>query len=440
MYSVLIVDDEPRHRRGLANMVAELRPDYSVFEAKNGKQALEMINTTNIEIVLTDIRMPIMDGLQFMENLGDRKSDIKVIIISGYNYFKYAQQALRLGAFDYMLKPVDVNKVTEVLELTERALQKERSEKYDRENTIKLLTKSMPVYLERRMNRWINGTLKNNEMEEVKDLFHLSSKKTIIVTEIKRSEFESIYTDSDALEEIRTNIEEYIAEALKPIGSSISFYLEDCPNRLISIVELYMDIVYKQEETKTLLMDFITRLETEYELHVLIGVGNLFAAIDGSERISYEAAVKAVESKFHLGFGRVLFPCEYMEDVSLNLEERKNTKNNDIIITCMKYIDEHYMEELSLDSISERYYFNPSYFSSIFKNYTGVNVSDYLMNVRLKKAKELLREPIIRVYEVAIQVGYKDAKYFNRIFKKKLGMTPEEYRRNLYKKEIPMHE
>ncbi|UUZ81328.1 AraC family transcriptional regulator [Paenibacillus sp. P26] len=102
-----------------------------------------------------------------------------------------------------------------------------------------------------------------------------------------------------------------------------------------------------------------------------------------------------------------------------------------MIEKCIAYIDSHYMEDLSLELVSGRFFFSPNYLSSFFKNHLGMTFSKYLSHIRLKKAVELLKSTDMKVYEIALRVGFKDDKYFYRVFRGRFGLTPDEYRRNL---------
>lgn len=153
MYKVLVVEDEPRHRRCLAGMINELRPEYEVIEARNGKEALDITVAEPIKFVITDIKMPVMDGLDFIQALNCRNMDIKVIILSGYAYFEYAQAALRLGAFDFVLKPVNQAKVDEMLKKVEDKIEEEIREQQEKEKIKKQLDNALPAYLEWQLNK-----------------------------------------------------------------------------------------------------------------------------------------------------------------------------------------------------------------------------------------------------------------------------------------------
>ena len=119
----------------------------------------------------------------------------------------------------------------------------------------------------------------------------------------------------------------------------------------------------------------------------------------------------------------------FLLEIGKNINFQKEIKGVDVLEHCRDYLDKHYMEEITLDMIAEKYYFNASYFSTIFKNYFGKSFSNYLIEIRMKKAKELLVSSDEKIKEITNKVGYNDANYFIRAFKKYYGYTPEEYRR-----------
>jgi two-component system response regulator YesN len=113
------------------------------------------------------------------------------------------------------------------------------------------------------------------------------------------------------------------------------------------------------------------------------------------------------------------------------IENRKNNKNQLIIQLCMEYMGEHYMEDLALDQIAQKFFFSPTYFSSFFKIHTLMTFTEYLLKLRLEKAKELLLDGERKISDVAASVGYRDAGYFIRLFKRDCGLSPDDYRKNL---------
>ncbi|GJM69155.1 hypothetical protein HMSSN036_13710 [Paenibacillus macerans] len=120
MLNILVVDDEPKHRKGLSRMLQGLNPKCNIFHARDGAEALESISVHPVDLVFTDIQMPVMGGLEFMEHLARRGGNESVIIMSAYSEFAYAQRALQLGACDYLLKPVEEHKIAPLLAKAEQ--------------------------------------------------------------------------------------------------------------------------------------------------------------------------------------------------------------------------------------------------------------------------------------------------------------------------------
>lgn len=532
MYKVLVVDDEPKHRKGLANVIRKYRPDYEVLEARDGLEALSVITSTNVDILITDIRMPNMDGLQLIESMGDRIKSTKVIILSVYGYFEYAQKAISLGAFEYILKPFEESSVDDILKRVEDKIEQERLEMKEKESLAKQLTTALPVYLEHQLNKWIKGNLNKSELEEIEKIFPYKGNGAVIVSEIYRNDSSILNYSNEEIDEIKMNIKYWMKEVIKPLGHSITFFLSEKTNNMVTIINSSKKLNLTSPENVERFKQFINNLKVEYGFYVTLGIGSESDNIFEQVSVSFAHGQTALSYKFYMGVGNVIayhdivlnpykpVLSKYKEEESLadaitqmdkeksvrimndifdrilsnghplpeqlidsiehiilkqvkivenllqeeeynkflmdirmklngceeyselrqkvngilsdiiNIQEyKRNYKNDSIIMECKKYIDEHFMDELSLELIAQKFYFNPSYFSCFFKNYTGISFSEYLFNTRMQKAKELLKNTDYKIYEIAVKVGYKDPGYFNRIFKRKFGIAPDEYRR-----------
>lgn len=153
MYKILIVDDEKIERNGIKLLLKQLDHEFEVSEAGNGMIALDMIKENEYDILLTDIKMPFMDGMELIEKVYEMKRNLKYIIFSGCSDFSYAKQAVRLGVADYILKPVDIkefkstiNKV--VAELDELKLEqnlKDKSMEFFSEHLLFMATNGAPI-------------------------------------------------------------------------------------------------------------------------------------------------------------------------------------------------------------------------------------------------------------------------------------------------------
>ena len=118
-----------------------------------------------------------------------------------------------------------------------------------------------------------------------------------------------------------------------------------------------------------------------------------------------------------------------MSDLIENFEKKKETKEQKPITEAKRYIQKHYLEPLKLEDVSKRIGFNATYFSSVFKKETGKNFLDYVTELRMNKAKQLLCSGEMSVNDVAEAVGYQDLKYFSRLFKKNAGISPSDYKK-----------
>ena len=122
MIHILIVDDEKIEREGLKYLLSMDEGQRKVFEASNGKQALQILRTEEIQLLLTDIKMPHMDGLELSRKAKEEKPDLQVVIFSGYSDFSFAQEAIRYGVTEYILKPVDPDDFHSVIKKVEQKI------------------------------------------------------------------------------------------------------------------------------------------------------------------------------------------------------------------------------------------------------------------------------------------------------------------------------
>lgn len=121
--------------------------------------------------------------------------------------------------------------------------------------------------------------------------------------------------------------------------------------------------------------------------------------------------------------------ADYVNRIIEGIADRKNHKNERIIELCRAYLAEHYMEDLALETVARRFFFSPAYFSSFFKSHTSLTFTEYLLRLRMEKAKEMLKDGSRKISEIALSVGFRDAGYFTRIFKRETGFSPEEFRK-----------
>jgi two-component system response regulator YesN len=528
---ILIVDDEPRHRRGMKNMILTLRPADLVLDAKDGAAALALIKEERPDVVLTDIRMPNMDGLEFLGMLERENMKPKVVMVSAYDRFEYAQTAMRHGAYDYLVKPVDEDKVKSLLQRVEAALRAETIRDSESE-TLKLkLQEAASAYRKRLLLSWMNGILSEAEREELAGLDWLRGPGAIILTQFHPATGESGDSGTGALiAEMERVCGRYGAACTLPLDVSQGGACE-----LLTLLpwlsppfaegeqgvgpadeaELLQDLKSLNEawHRRGRLCHTVGRARNsmweegqrafrharsasayhfyEREGGVLVGGEPLASRVSGAaidsealyealQRSDPEAAIEMNAKAFErLADGWRLPPSSLKEHAALLLmkiksrnrehvdrevggelaqaavtgvpacrtyleltalmEEKlrevhaalhagKDGRDKELAEECLKWIAEHRKEPVTLESAAERFYFNPSYFSTWIKNNTGRTFTEHLLEARMNSAAKLLADSRLKIYEVAKECGYSDTKYFCRVFKKQFGLSPERHR------------
>lgn len=531
MHHVLVADDEPRHRRGIADMVKMLRPDYRVFMAKDGEEAFKIIESNHIDILLTDIRMPNMDGLQLIEKLGARTESLKVVILSVYGHFDYARQAIKLGAFDYMLKPLEQKDMEDMLLKLDEAIAKQQSHFRAGELVKQKLSSAIPVYEQHLLTRWMRAEVSEEELHEIMSSFPNQHKGFVVLAQFDHGQIRHFYTP-DEFEEVKRSFKDWISQSLQALGQSISFFLEGMEPILASVITPTQSLEWLLKKDMERLTQFIEQVGIEFELTVSVGIGGYAADLYHEAHRSFVQAQHALDYAFYYGRGKLVFyddiaydpfkpalmlPSDngitaalngldreqavaalqqllerlmqgsypspahlkdsmlymlltqikaneamlrneeasnliaemefqipacttlqelkdksalYLHRIIASIESRKNNKNQRIIELCMAYLAEHYMEDLSLEVVAKRFFFSPAYFSSFFKSHTSMTFTEYLLRLRIDHAIAQLQDGDKKISEIALSVGFRDAGYFTRIFKRETGMSPEEYRKN----------
>jgi len=538
MYRVLVVDDEPIHCRELVNMIRSLRSSYEVAEAANGVSALEILNKEEFDILITDVKMPLMDGLQLIEALGERANKIKIVILSGYDYFDYAKRAIKLGACDYLLKPVDEDIIEAMLRRVEGLLEIQIAEEKAREKLQEQLNIAYPLYIDNVMNKWVKGELGEDEAKKLDGVFQNEGYCRFFLIQAFSIESSALNDNNpNKYDEIKPYLRDIVFSHLEQFGLTLSFFLE---NKRVVIAGIIKSL--KSEDT-----DYKNRLEhqlkqladiiyEERHLKIRAGVSSSHKCMSGDFKEAYRNAYKEAVNALDYGFyktGVVNFYDEdeaileidallindaletkiknavmsndrnmagdlvryelrrivengklppdkilsYTEDLifafsnfvfhtvgKIHCDEHKakirqtlatcvdyltlvrvsenlvmdifksagdisKSRSSYIVQKCVDYICENLHEDLSVEVLAEKFHFNVSYFSTIFKKNTGKGLSDYITDARMHKAAQLLKMNNEKVYKIAKKVGFDDVKYFCKIFKKKFGVTPNYYRK-----------
>ncbi|MHA6530599.1 helix-turn-helix domain-containing protein [Paenibacillus sp. BAC0078] len=503
MYDILLVDDEPAHLSGLSGMLRRLRPEYGIVTARNGREAADKCSARSFQIIITDIRMPLMDGLHFLEQLAPQSSPRRIIYLSGYSHFEYAQKAMSLGSFEYMLKPLDPLKFISVLEKTEKSLEQEYATLHKYERLAVRLDAAEPAYRDRLLNRWLEGDqLAAEDKEEIQSMLGFSGSGSLLVVcteggispdevvELLRpygppaglaSRLEpgllvmasGVQPDGAMLQRlvqlgltvgISTPSEHLIDDAARAYAEARyaakrRFYAQPGEQRVYWAAEGGLDTgrrLASDSRLASMLCEAVTcwdgtaRLESAAEGAVSRMLGEtappmpeellrevrqlLFQVIYDLEGLREDVRGSLLQQASCFTDDISSYPeliasaAGLMEKIARSLADAKRERKDGVMSRCLDYIDSHYMEDLSQETVAAMFHFSSSYFCQYFKSRLHMTFNQYVTRLRLLKAKELLKGSNVKVYRVAEQLGYHDVKYFNRVFKKETGLTPEEYR------------
>jgi two-component system response regulator YesN len=303
---ILVVDDEPRHRRGMASMIHVLRPEDQVFVAKDGASALELVRSDKPDVVLTDIRMPNVDGLSFLKQLEDESLRTKVVMVSAYNLFEYAQTAIRHGAYDYLLKPVEAEKVEDVLCRIEDQLVAESRQHSESEELKHRLSLTSSAYRNRLLLSWLNGSLTVAERKELETLDWIHGDGMVIFSEFRIGLVNKAGFDTAALLQ---RLEQTCAE----FGEANTFSLNALQEDVFQAVSIIRSSQLTQER-KPEIRQMVSSLGAEWTKYGQLthGIGPDCRSLLTEAPQAYRAAQTANLYNFHACWNGILFHDELL--------------------------------------------------------------------------------------------------------------------------------
>ena len=527
MLRVLIADDESKVCQLIEKLVDwDVLGMEVVAVAENGIEALEKIKEFHPDIVITDIRMPVLTGLEMIQKASEQGVKCHFIVVSGYKYFDYAQKALKYGVEDYLLKPIDEDELN-------RQLQKivaEEEQREDKQQQVDQIEKKLEDSKYLRHKEFLRQILSQKQenidaantefglqlenkcfrgltfkLDRDIDVVENTQQMQFVLRKImQRAEDAFSACTIDLIAAVQSNHsvqvllnyfqteQENIDNRITDFFNELSDYLENFQHYRITVgvsseVESFEQIstaieMSKEAAASRLFKGNGRRIEYCQEPHAL------FSPKDFQNE--YEEFAKAVETMqpdacqyqihkcFRLASDKALFASEFyamglwllrstydileiadtfdvdvQQEVLENLStvadlrdyvirqvqrlitasrsERENRERKPVL-EAIAYMKEHFTEKITLEDVAATIGFNTNYFSELFKKETGENFSNYLLGIRMEKAKQLLRDTKIPVYEIGESVGYKDAKYFSQQFMKVVGVKPAEYRKLYY--------
>ncbi len=410
---VFLVDDEVVIREGIRESFPWDETPYTlVGEAPDGEMALPMIRDTNPDIVITDIKMPFMDGIELCRMLRTQMPWIGIIILSGYDEFEYARQCLQLGVMEYLLKPIDSEELRKNLDKVRVRLEEEKKQ---REHAESLRARMHGQADGRFLKEKLIGTLYSDEaMKEdaentLKQLHAMGSPMTASCYAVVDAAFSPVEKGQD----LAFNLAEGSGGVVHASGSRTG-------TRLLILGDTAQDT---EERAYAFASSLVMELERVGCEKIMVGIGEI---VEKPEDIL--VSFKSARHIRHL-----LEEKADAESRILGVREMGDKAGDagtpSVIHDAKLYMSQHFCDpNLMLQDVAKAVNMSNSRFSTVFSQQSGKTFTEYLIYLRLNKAKELLRTTDMKSSEIAHETGYNDAHYFSYIFKKNTGMTPSEYR------------
>jgi two-component system response regulator YesN len=507
---IVIVEDEPRIREGLARLIGKIKPEYRIVgEARDGLEGIRIISKLRPEVVVTDVRMPDLSGLEMLERLGDCSVKVKAIVLSAYSEFSYAREAIRLGVSEYLLKPINIGDLTRALKNVENLIESESlARRKEGASTLEGALYSImlggakvdaslrssiskdcgveteghfalaTVYLGRRYEtdaprvidladatlskraglHWrIIGLPRSNRFSIV--MFNIGEVEPIRVwfcdcfmprmREAGLPELCVGWGRFDDLGELRSavlGIDEVLDWNIALDGGTMLVWPDV---EFTQCAPLPYPIALENEVRASLCAIDRCRYESGisgFMRYLRSGkvyspreIKNSFirffwSVLNTAREIDYEGYASLAQQEI---LERIRFALSWSEleeavKILLRLFPRdKDSGSSDgfIIVRAKNIIREFYAQGITLNEVAAQIDVTPEYLSALFHRDTGTTFSAYIRDYRIQKAKELLISTNLRLYEIGEQAGYRDSKYFCRVFKEATGMRPSDFRK-----------
>ncbi len=504
---LFVAEDQPNFRKGLLKLAGKRSAEWVVTgEAANGRDALSLMEGNVPDLLLTDIRMPYIDGLQLAEAIRNRGWMTKIVIVTGFKDFTYAQAAVKFGVLDFITKPcveTDILSVldriyVQLIEESQSQLVVEGWKRQHEDNELRsammgmpcnnaeaesllhrmgkceLFVLRIPTYFPpekqysaqdvpllqfaftniagEHLNRWFPGGYR---------LFPLNASEWGLLVDRNASRPETVSSWQQILSE---SVQHYLRLVLECSAQGMCGSMEQlregykryfregdrghgtANESLLNQTALYE----KEKEIVTWLMSEDNgRLSRELQEQA-VRISRLPPQTAKIEALLLASAIlRLVQVQFpewqmavHPIEWDTVYKCVTPEDIAAWLEvyiheflESYNkwlaSKNDNPVKQAIRFMEESYMGGCGLAEVAAHVHLNPSYFSNLFKKETGESVTGYIQNLRVQKAKLLLKSTDMKIFEISEATGFNDSNYFTHMFNKIAGVSPKEYRKQL---------
>lgn len=429
MYRLLIVDDEPVIVNGLVELFSEPNDlNLEIYWAYSSFEAIERLTKTKMDIVLSDIRMPLKSGLELQKEIMLQWPRCKVIFLTGYNDFAHVQEAMRNGSIDYVLKTEGDEKLLETVEKAIVSLKKEVEIDHLIQEAKRHILRALPSLQQEFLWDLLQGDSYSLQTmpKQFSDLqIRLDADAPVLLVLGRVDNWKQDISPSDRLRLLYAI--QNIAEEYMSVSSSVFSIVYDRSKLVWMIQPQIQDNSNKnsiEESWKRTILFIHGMLELlQSTCKDLLNLPISFVA--ASEPVAWKGTAEkfeALKSVFSQGFGM---------STELYQVNELTVKGNEYITKVEGYIRQNVSGDLSLACIGEAVGLNPSYLSRLYKQVTGQGLSSLITEVRMMKAKAMLQDKKYKIHEISKHVGFVSDHHFYRFFKKAMHMTPQEYRESV---------
>lgn len=445
MYRILIADDEPLEREGMELIIKTmLDREIDIIHAENGKEAVQKAVILKPHIALMDIRMPGLDGLQAIKEIKKEIPHIKVVLVTAYEFFEYAKEAVHLGVKDYLVKPTKRKEIVTLLQDLLDEVDKDeallQAEQYKQQ---KLLQFKELAKTELALRFMADQQQDEEGVLQLAELVDFSFEHCFaIVIAVQHSSIEIKETEHTIYNVL---LQQFSGEMNKHLNFVVSPMINEHMAVFVSthirgsLTSLFNDIKYIAER-------FINYLHLKQKIDVFIGIGAMQQTLSGIRRSYFEAVFSSTNVNveqpiclFEQIQQRMTQPvllanenhATYVKQAIEKIRQERDHETHSMINRATSYIHKNYNRELTLEEVAEYVHLNPYYFSKVFKQLTGATFIDFLTEVRITQAKKLMGQKELSIKEICYLIGYNDPNYFSRVFKKVVGQTPSEYKQSI---------
>ncbi|XEC93055.1 response regulator [Paenibacillus tarimensis] len=395
-WKVLIADDEAIIREGIRSSLEwETLGLCLSGEAEDGEEALELGLQHRVDILLVDLNMPIMNGMELIEQIREELPACRIVIITGHDEFAYAQEAIRLKVDDYILKPVNPGQLNEVLRKTVVSLQTTLADETYLQLASRQIDKNFSLLRERFCLEWIGGELSEEEIIGQLAFLRLSENAPAAIAVVRWPEM------------IRGN--EILAEKDRQL------YLFAIENIVEELLQPYPSVHFRDHSGLIVVLLWETPGDEE------------FGQAEEAVRRYLKISVKAVQLRNTGSFDDI--PQLYLTAKSAVFME---TRLSPLVRQAKQIIETVYPDSgLSLEGAAKQLNVSAVYLSRLFKQELGISFIGLLTQTRVKAAIALLNDTDLSMCEIAERVGYESQHYFSTSFKKMIGVPPNQYRKSV---------